>query len=328
MRISLLALALCAYILLAPVLRADAELHIDPARITVSGISAGAQMAHQLHIAYSDVFSGAGLIAGGPYGCAEGSLTTALSRCTGSFSEPLPVEKYAEEIRAASQAGKIAPVINLENDPVWLFHGSLDKLVAEGVSNAVPELYGNFIQAGHIRYVKDVPAAHLFPAAGTGAACDIAAPPFIGDCAYDAAGEMLQHLYAGLEKPAGAARTAPLAVSLDSAAAVGLDEAAWMFIPPACAGAANTCALHLVLHGCGQSASQIGTVFLEQTGYLPWAETNNIVLAFPQVAVAAANPLACWDWWGYTGADYRWRDGAQMTLLAGWIRKLANLPQE
>jgi len=39
-----------------------------------------------------------------------------------------------------------------------------------------------------------------------------------------------------------------------------------------------------------------------------------------QVAVGTLNLYACWDWWGYTGADYRWRNGAQMKVLADWIR--------
>ncbi|MGB5292731.1 MAG: PHB depolymerase family esterase, partial [Lysobacterales bacterium] len=56
---------------------------IDPERVTVSGISAGGQMAHQLHISYSDLFSGAGIIASGPFGCADGSLGTAMARCMG-----------------------------------------------------------------------------------------------------------------------------------------------------------------------------------------------------------------------------------------------------
>ena len=36
-------------------------LNIDQQGITVSGISAGGQMAHQLHIAYPELFSGAGI---------------------------------------------------------------------------------------------------------------------------------------------------------------------------------------------------------------------------------------------------------------------------
>ena len=45
--------------------------------------------------------------------------------------------------------------------------------------------------------------------------------------------------------------------------------------------------------------------------------------AEPQVyldgAPAAANPLGCWDWWGYTGANYLSRDAVQMKLLVDWI---------
>ncbi|HEY7670292.1 MAG TPA: poly(3-hydroxybutyrate) depolymerase, partial [Hyphomicrobium sp.] len=38
---------------------------------SVSGISAGAYMAGQFQIAHSDEVVGAGIVAGGPYGCAE-----------------------------------------------------------------------------------------------------------------------------------------------------------------------------------------------------------------------------------------------------------------
>jgi predicted peptidase len=103
---------------------------IDPERITVSGISAGAQMAHQLHIAYSDVFSGAGLIAGGPYGCAEGSLATAMARCIGQSGSDLPVAELADAVRAAAAENRIADIDNLSGDRVWLFHGAQDTVVA------------------------------------------------------------------------------------------------------------------------------------------------------------------------------------------------------
>ena len=56
-----------ALLIAASTAHGDAGLdgHTDKTRITVSGISAGAQMAHQLHIAYPEVFSGAGLLQGG-----------------------------------------------------------------------------------------------------------------------------------------------------------------------------------------------------------------------------------------------------------------------
>jgi hypothetical protein len=44
---------------------------LDRHAITVSGLSSGGFFAHQFHVAYSKLVNGAGIIAGGPYGCVE-----------------------------------------------------------------------------------------------------------------------------------------------------------------------------------------------------------------------------------------------------------------
>ena len=41
---------------------------VDPGQVAVAGISSGAFMANQLHIARSAGIMGAGIVAGGPYG--------------------------------------------------------------------------------------------------------------------------------------------------------------------------------------------------------------------------------------------------------------------
>lgn len=57
-------------------------LKIDKTQTTVSGLSAGGFMAVQLHVAYSATFAkGAGVVAGGPFYCAEGSIVNATGRC-------------------------------------------------------------------------------------------------------------------------------------------------------------------------------------------------------------------------------------------------------
>ena len=93
--------AACAEPAPVPVPRIDPApvSRIDPARITVSGISAGGQMAHQLHIAYSDLFSGAAIIAGGPFGCAQGSVATAFARCIATTGGKLSPQEFIDEIR-------------------------------------------------------------------------------------------------------------------------------------------------------------------------------------------------------------------------------------
>ena len=297
--------------------------NIDRGRITVSGISAGGQMAQQMHIAWSDLISGAGILAGGPFGCADGSLATAMARCIGKTDGQLPVADFAARIRAAAADGRVADPANLADDRVWLFHGAQDTIVAAEVSAAAAALYAEFIPAAQVGRVDDVQAGHSFPARGRGSACTAYVSPYVADCGYDAAGELLNHLFPGLEPPAGDATGELREVPLPGAAEASLSDTAWLFVPPACTGGEAACPLHLVLHGCAQSAVSVGTGFIEQSGYLPWAAANGIVLAFPQVVPGAANPLGCWDWWGYTGPDYLWRDGAQMKTLAGWLESLA-----
>lgn len=297
-------------------------LNIDKSRVTVSGISAGAHMAHQMHIAYSDMFSGAAIISGGPYNCADNSLMTAMGRCMEKAEEPLPVAEFAAEIRTAAKAGKLADPGNLSDDRVWLFHGTEDTTINREVHNSAEALYAEFMPAEQIQSVNDVEAGHFFPASGQGHACSEMKAPFVGDCGYDTAGELLQYLYPGLNTPGLVEEVDLLEVSLPGADDADLMETAYLYVPAACSGGGKSCSLHLVLHGCGQSAETVGTGFIEQSGYIPWAESNQIVLAFPQVEksmFAPLNPHACWDWWGYTGEEYRFRDGAQMSVLANWI---------
>jgi len=308
-----------------PLLSADTATspNIDANRVTVSGISSGGQMATQLHIAFSDLFSGAGIISSGPFGCAEGTLGTAMSRCMGETDTPLPIADLADSIRNAAKENQVANPENLANDPVWLFHGTLDTTVGATVNDATEALYLAFVPANQITYVNDVAAGHNFPTRGQGGDCTALVAPFVGNCDYDAAGEILQHMYTGLKSPAAEVVTELQPVTLPGAADAGLSGTAYLFVPPACSDGSQACALHLVLHGCAQSAEQVGTDFILQSGYLPWAEANNIVLAFPQVIPSEVNPYACWDWWGYTGEDYRWRNGKQMQVVTDWIKLLS-----
>ncbi len=50
---------------------------VNAERTSVSGLSSGAYMAGQFHVAFSGTVIGAGIVAGGPYGCAEGQLPVA-----------------------------------------------------------------------------------------------------------------------------------------------------------------------------------------------------------------------------------------------------------
>ncbi len=291
---------------------------INAEQVTVSGISSGGAMAQQLHMAYPDLFSGAGIIAGVPRGCAGGDLKTALAGCMAQPGETLDAETLAKALKADAKAGRVGDPALLADDRAWTFHGRLDTAVAEPVAEATAKLYRQFMAPEQVTWIADVEAAHTFPTVDQGSACDEMAAPFVAACDYDAAGEMLGFLYPGLAEPAETGATTLLETTLPGATGAGLAETGWLYIPETCP--AGGCRLHLVLHGCGQSATQVGQAFAEKAGYLRWASANGIVLAFPQVVPAATNPLACWDWWGYTGANYMTRDGAQMEVLSSWLQ--------
>jgi len=85
----------------------------NPAEVSVSGLSAGGFMAVQLHVAYSATFKrGAGVVAGGPYYCAEGSVVNATGRCM-THSTSIPVSTLVSTTNSGAASGAIDPVSNL-----------------------------------------------------------------------------------------------------------------------------------------------------------------------------------------------------------------------
>jgi poly(3-hydroxybutyrate) depolymerase len=299
---------------------------IDATAVTVSGVSSGAAMAQQLHLAYGDRFSGAGLLAGVPYACAEGSIQVALGRCMGHGEEPLPVADFLAALDDAAARGQASDPALLAAHRVWLFHGAKDEAVGRKAADATAAIYEAHVPEENLVYVTDVDAAHHFPTLAAGNACDVSAEPWLGACDYDAAGELLSHLYPGLTPPSDGDRAAGSGEGLretvlPGADDAGLDDSAWLFVPEQCPPAG--CRLHLVLHGCAMSVAKNGMSFIEDSGYLPWARANGIVLAFPQVDTALLNPLGCWDWWGYNSDNYFDRDGTQLKTLADWVADLA-----
>ena len=295
---------------------APLELNIDSDRVTVSGLSSGAYMAGQLHIAHSSLFGGAGLLAGGPYRCAGGSVQQALGAC--AKGGELDVGRLAAEVRQLADAGSIDDPDNLRDDRVWIFRGTADAVVAASVPAAAALFYQRYLPPANIARVDAVPAGHGMPTNATGVTCGEMASPFLNACGFDAAGELLAFLHGPLEK--AAERTVALR-KLDQRAyaEAGLWEHAYVYVPKACAAGAS-CGLHVALHGCLQSAELIGDAFASGAGYNRWADSNRLVVLYPQArSDPPANPMGCWDWWGYTGEDYATQSGAQIAALKALV---------
>ena len=142
-------------------------LQLDPAGTTVSGLSSGAYMAVQLHVAHSQSIIGAAVVAGGPYFCAEGELLTALNRCMQTTAGAPDTAALLTRAQSLADAGRIDPLADLAGDRVYLFSGTEDNTVTPPVMAAARDFYR---QAGivdqDIRAVTDVAAGHAFIAEG------------------------------------------------------------------------------------------------------------------------------------------------------------------
>ena len=304
-------------------------LNIDLAQTTVSGLSAGAYMAGQFHVAFSGEVRGAGLVAGGPYGCAEGSLLTALRRCMSTgLGDPDPAALFAAA-EALAKAGAIDPLSNLADDRVYVFSGTSDRTVVPAVSARIAPFYALAgVPAAAIHVAADMAAGHGFITESGPVTCGDTAPPFVNGCKLDQAREILEFLHGPLQ-PAAATTTAPVAFDqtlyLRNPEPRGMATTGQVYIPAACA-AGEACRVHIVFHGCLQNTETVEDAVTVGAGYNRWAETNHVVVLYPQAHASTTNPNACWDWWGYTGTGYATRHGAQMAAVQRMLLALAGRP--
>ncbi|RUO28026.1 polyhydroxybutyrate depolymerase [Aliidiomarina sedimenti] len=305
------------------------RLNIDPLRVTVSGLSSGAYMAQQFHFAHSERVRGAALVAGGPYDCAQGSLATALSQCMGNGTNPPDSEQLLALIRQRAEQRTIQPLENLRQDQVWLFRGERDNTVGDAIFNRAHDIYQQFVEPANIEQITRAETGHLWPTLTSGGDCAGSESPYLGNCNYDAAGELLAALYGYLHEPGSGERAL---VTFDQQMAGGrfadsLADEGYLYVPEECAQG-QACSLHISFHGCNQHSAAVGDRFARESGLNRWADSNRLVILYPQVRPSTTepmNPQGCWDWWGYTGADYATLDGLQIEAVLKMINRMAGV---
>jgi hypothetical protein len=315
---------------------------------SVSGLSSGAYMAGQFHLAFSSAVVGAGLVAGGPWDCAQSAwgmarlpllgrsanMVQAMNRCMAARLGRPDSAALARAAAAAAAGDRIDPLDGLRDDRVYLFHGEADSVMARPVVEAAESFYLQLgVPAANLRAVFRLDAGqagHGFLVTSGGGACDASAAPFLAECGYDQAGEILAWLHPGLDRrpraPEGRRIVFDQTKFLPSAADRGLAAEGVAYVPQACADRPG-CRVHIAFHGCLQSRTmpEIGDRFIEGTGYLPLADANRLVILFPQTDAATA-PNACWDWWGYTGPDFLAREAPQLSAVRAMLDRLAQSP--
>lgn len=338
MKIALSALAMVAHAHAAIV--SLGSYNVDIHDSSVSGLSSGAFMANQFEVAYSSIIKGAGIIAGGPYDCA-GQLP--YTNCMYAGQPDPRASQYMTQIRSGNAIDNMS---NLASHKVFMLSGTQDATVGQGVMNSLYAYYtsSGLAPVGNVLYKNDLVANHTFPTDQDHVGninCLVSFSPYISNCGYDAAGALLQQIYGPLNPrnngaPLGSWVQFGQSDFAPNLMSIGMDWVGWLYVPPACAQG-EQCKLHVAFHGCLQSYGAVGRQFIENTGYTRWADTNNIMVLFPQaisdttVHLTARsgylpNPNGCWDWVGWYGNTgnnvFDTHNGAQIAAVRNMLSRI------
>ncbi|CAI2373968.1 unnamed protein product [Moneuplotes crassus] len=291
--------------------------------ITVSGLSSGAFMAVQVHVAHSATIKGAGVFAGGPYYCAQGQIATALTTCM-SVGSGINLAGIKSEIKSKASKGKIDDPSNLDGSKVFVFSGTKDSTVNPKVNKATVDFYNDY--NADVSSNFDLAAGHTMPTVSNGITCTSTQSPYIGKCSYDGAFEALKHLHPDkvTNEPGSYNSNNLFKITQSGASGAVMGSKAYLYVPEQCQSADADCSLHVVFHGCQQTTSDIGEKYVTLTGYNEVAETNDLVILYPQASKQILkNPNGCWDWWGYTdgssflpsSSKYHTQEGKQVKVV-------------
>jgi len=375
-RLLLIPLAVCALLLphtsLADVLDFTADslpaeslgqYNVDISQSSVSGLSAGAYMADQFFVAFSKDMLGVGIFAGGPYGCADGSLSSALGRCMNpAFYDEIDstvIRDLHEKAVDYAEQGKIDAIENIEGKKVYIFSGTQDTTVKPEVTDWVDDWYQLAgIPSENIVYKNDLDAPHTLPTLDYGNACLTPGNPWMNDCDYDGAGQALSHILGPLNPPCLTSQLSGRFVKFDQNEffepegltaeelknRFSMNEYGFAYIPQACSNG-DLCSAHVVFHGCKQvynrnpdasdfspddASNPFGLQFVKYAGYNEWGDTNNLIILYPQAQkLPTTNPRGCYDWWGYlsgTTDTYATRQGPQMKAVYAMLERIAGSP--
>jgi poly(3-hydroxybutyrate) depolymerase len=336
-------LCLLASLSAVPALAIDTlpPLGASPKETTVSGLSSGAFMAAQFSVIHSESISGAGIVAGGPYYCAglgsgggaERFMATASGQCMHPEGPAPSGEMAWKAAQMAAQKGYIDPVAHLKKQRVYIFTGAADSIVWPKVVAQTHAFYRNAgVPDAQVRYVDNVNAGHaLITANPKDVPCADNAPPNLNNCGFIQSHDILQHLYGALKKPARKAegRIVDFDQSefVDSEDYTGLSDVGHVYIPRSCEK--GGCRVHVAFHGCTQEDNRIGDRYYTTTGYNEMADTNRIIVLYPQIRTnEARNPMGCWDFWGYSSPnpsrpDFFKKSAPQSAAVFAMIQRLS-----
>lgn len=317
-RVALLA-AVCCCVALVALGGKLQSYNVDPRLVSTSGLSAGGFFAVQFHVAFSSEVMGSGVFAGGPYYCAEGSLTQAMVTCM--YVPSNDVSRLIKIAQDFAERKYIDSLDHLSGARVYLYSGSKDTVVNPTIVHNAEKWYQAFGANTHGDY--STPSQHCIPTKDYGNQCGLLMSPFINKCDVPGAENALRWIYGDYINSTTQAVPANLE-SFDQSEfhADGLASQGYIYVPTGCRKGAK-CALHISFHGCSQNYESTKGAYVQHAGFNEVAEANNIIVVYPQATkILLKNPEGCFDWWGYGSKDYAVKSGPQMDAVYRMMKRV------
>lgn len=297
--------------------------------ILLTGEGSGAFAAVQFQMAWPRLTRGVGVQGGGAYNCAGGSLHSAALTCTcptsaQPSSAPLGLmpatqphhclvmppqimaRRGTDSVRAQKRESHTRQ--SLRHHRLW-WHAAPG---STGSAPAVTEALGPFYAHWGVRPAqrRQWPSDQGFSSA--------------------ALDDMMRWLSRSPQaKPAGSTHPDRLQAFdqtpyRQAGRFDGLGEQGWVYVPPRCDRQPGACRVQVVFHACEARPPLAGDGLTERQ--MAWAETLGLVLLYPRVEASVGtagqrprhNPMACWDFWGYTQEE---QDAGRLEQAPAHLRR-------
>eukprot|EP00927_Polykrikos_kofoidii_P053175 TRINITY_DN4742_c0_g1_i1.p1 TRINITY_DN4742_c0_g1~~TRINITY_DN4742_c0_g1_i1.p1 ORF type:complete len:415 (+),score=46.58 TRINITY_DN4742_c0_g1_i1:55-1299(+) len=309
-------------------------------RVSVSGQSAGANMAIQHLFAFSGNVDGAGIAAGSPYGCGAKPYAGRYKPCSyGEQFDQGPALKY---IAQRVNDGLIDDVRNLSNTPVLLFNGKSDYVVYVKEMHQVAKQLEHFIKQDKLRSNFNTAAAHVWSIDHGPCACGACGWKTartvccnVNNCNYDLSGDMLRHIYGNSLRPRAVPRSVLhrvlqwdyVPVDSNITQHAYLMKWALVYVPTKCKADVDRCRVHVNYHGCTAKKMSLRSIWARQIGLNAYGEANDIVIVYPQVAGNQIAGNGCWNWSPYHQRKLKdplfdTKKGAQLRTVTSMVDSL------
>ncbi|MDQ7729421.1 PHB depolymerase family esterase [Halomonas sp. SpR8] len=313
---------------------------------SVVGVSSGGYMATQLAVAWPERFSGLGVLAAGPWSCAQGSLSLALNQCMMTRRGAPSLDELESRYQRYLELEQVGSAEELSQLRAYLWHGEEDEVVEPALGDLLAEQWEQWLASSdQLRVARSEDAGHGWPVRLPNNSspgpyewgdCRQGGGSYVLSCDEDIAGDMLDWLYPEREAfvTDNQGEQGGELVTFDQSefAVKGFADTGYVFIPEGCDG--GNCPVTLALHGCQMNADSIGDTFVRYTGLNAWAATHQQIVLYPQTESSMANPQGCWDWWGFAESTWQLspqhdtRSGTQIGALMAMLDRLQATPEQ